>query len=290
MALLGRVREMALGAYAHQDLPFDRLVEELQPERDLSRNPLFQLMFVLQNAPRAELDLPGIKVDLQSAPRVTARFDLTLSIVIKAEGLQAKLEYNSDLFDAATVGRLAGHFRTLLEGILADPDQPVGKLPILSEAERKELLVDWNATSVDYPKDRTIHQLVEEQTDCSPDAVAVIFENQQLTYRELNDRSNELANYLSLLGVSAETLVGIFVERSPDMVIGLLGILKAGGAYVPMDPTYPKERLAFMLEDIQAPIILTQQRLLEHLPKTGASVICLDEDWQTIARLTSSPT
>ena len=280
--LLGRVREVALGAYTHQDLPFEKLVEELRPERDLSRTPLFQVMFSLQNAPRAALELPGLSLNRLEVENRTAKFDLTLSMVEGTNGLRGVLEYNTDLFDAATMTRMAEHFQTLLEAIVTHPAQRVAEFPLMSKTERHQLLVEWNDTQAVYPKDSCIHELFEEQVDRTPDAVAVVFEDEQLTYRELNHRANQFAHYLQKLGVRPEVLVGICVERSLEMIIGLLGILKAGGAYVPLDPAYPKERLAFMLEDAQLLVLLTQERLVERLPKHGARVICLDTGWQAI--------
>ncbi|MCP4549380.1 MAG: amino acid adenylation domain-containing protein [bacterium] len=246
--LLGQVREVALGAYAHQDLPFEVLVDALQPERDLSRSPLFQVMFVLQNAPVEALELPNLTVSRLEADSKTAKFDLTLTMAETAQGLRGALEYNTDLFDAGTIDRLVGHFQVLLQGIVADPDQRIADVPILTDAERQLLLVEWNDTWAEYPKHRCIHELFEAQVERTPDAVAVVFEERHLTYRELNRRANQLAHHLQGLGVGPEVLVGICVERSLEMVVGLLGILKAGGAYVPLDSAYPEERLAFMLE------------------------------------------
>src|SRR3990172_6881802 len=282
--LLGRVREAALGAYNHQDLPFEKLVEELHPKRDLSRNPLFQVMFVLENAPRQALELSGLTLNPLEVGSGTAKFDLTLSIVEGAEGLRGILEYNSDLFNTDTITRMLGHFQTLLEGIVANPEQRISDLPLLTEAERQQLLVEWNDTKRDYPQDKCIHELFEAQVERTPEAIAVVFEDQQLTYSELNARANQLAHYLRALGVGPEVLVGICMERSLEMVVGLLGILKAGGAYVPLDLTYPKERLAFMLEDTHVPVLLTQERLVLGLPQHGATVVCLDADWEVIAQ------
>jgi amino acid adenylation domain-containing protein len=287
MELLARVRESALGAYAHQDLPFDKLVEELQPERDMSRNPLFQTMFILQNAPRAELDLPGIKASLESAQRVTAKFDLTLAMIRKSDGFRGTLEYNSDLFDAATVESLAGHFQTLLESILAAPDQAVSALPILSEAERKELLVDWNATALAGEADTLVHQLIEAQVDRTPAAVAVGFEDRTLSYEALDQQANQLAHHLQALGVGPDVLVGVALERSERMLVALLGVLKAGGAYVPMDPDYPGARLAYMLEHSAVQVVLSEQAMLERLPEHPAQVVCLDRDWDLIGALST---
>src|SRR5579859_2971774 len=280
--LLDQVREMCLAAYAHQDLPFEKLVAELQPVRDMSRSPLFQVMFVLQNTPQSILHLPELLVEEFQVESATAKFDLTLSITETPQGLSAQFEYNTDLFDAATITRMAEHFKTLLEGIVADPQQRLSELPMLSAAERQQLLVEWNATQVEYPQHLCIHQLFEQQVERTPEAVAVVFEDQQLTYAELNARANQLAHYLQGLGVGPEVIVGICVERSLEMVVGLLGILKAGGAYLPLDPAYPAERLAFMLDDAQVPILLTQEHLAAEMPRFQGQIVFLDADWPAI--------
>ncbi|QMS92432.1 NcpA [Nostoc edaphicum CCNP1411] len=282
--LLPRIREMALSAYAHQDLPFEMLVEALQPERDLSYTPLFQVMFVLNNAPTSEVELTELTVSSLPIESSTAKFDLTLSMENTSTGLVGGWEYNTDLFDSNTIERITGHFVTLLEAIVANPQERISQLPILTAFEQQQLLIEWNNTSVDYPQDKCIHQLFEEQVERTPDAVAVVFENEQLTYHELNCRANQLAHYLQSLGVSADVLVGICVERSLEMVVGLLGILKAGGAYVPLDPEYPQDRLSFMLADAQVSVLLTQQHLVEKLPQHQARVVYLDNDWFAIAK------
>src|SRR5215813_13196004 len=261
--LLARVRNVALGAYAHQDVPFEKLVEEFQPQRSLSHSPLFQVMFVLQNAPPMVREFGGLTFSSFAVGSETAKFDLTLSMREEAKGLRGSLEYSTDLFDAATIDRMIRHFERLLQGIVAGPDRHISDLPILTDAEKHQLLVEWNNTATDYPHDACIHELFEEQVKKSPDAIAVVFEDQQLTYGELNRRANQLAHYLRKLGVGPEVLVGICMDRSLEMIIGLLGILKAGGAYVPLDPEYPKERLAFMMADTQAPFLLTTRQLLE---------------------------
>ena len=266
--LLGRVREVAMGAYAHQDLPFEKLVEELRPPRSLSYSPLIQVLLVLQNAPRADMEIAGLEVRSEAVHSGTSKFDMTLSVEETSAGLRGTLEYNTDLFDEGTIRRMLGHYQRLLEGMVADPGQPISRLPLLTEDERHQLLVEWNNTACDYPADRCVHQLFEEQVERTPGAVALVFEDQELTYGELNARSNQLAHHLRDLGVGPETLVGIYVDRSLEMVVGLLGILKAGGAYVPLDPEYPAERLAFMLQDMQAPVLLTRQRLLARLPES----------------------
>ncbi|MBD2521399.1 non-ribosomal peptide synthetase [Nostoc sp. FACHB-133] len=283
--LLSRLRETAFGAYAHQDLPFEMLVEALQPERDLSHTPLFQVMFVLLNAPMSEIELTELSVSGLPIAITTAKFDLTLSMENTPNGLFGWWEYNTDLFDSSTIERMTGHFLTLLEAIVANPSERISQLPILTPSEQQQLLVEWNDTQVDYPQDKCIHQLFEEQVERTPDAVAVVFDNQQLTYHELNCRANQLAHYLRSLGVSADVLVGICVERSLEMVVGLLGILKAGGAYVPLDPEYPQERLRFILEDAQVSVLLTQQHLVEKLPQCQAQLVSLDTNWQLISQL-----
>ncbi|MDZ8090978.1 MAG: amino acid adenylation domain-containing protein [Nostoc sp. DedQUE05] len=286
--LLERVRQVALDAYAHQDMPLERLVEALQPERSLSHMPLFQVAFAMQNAPMGKLELPNLSLNLLKIENRTAKFDLTLSMQETESGLLGEWEFNSDLFDATTISRMAGHFQTLLENVVANPQQKIAELSLLSAREQHQLLVEWNDTQTDYPQGKCIHQLFEEWVEQTPDAVAVVFENQQLTYRELNHRANQLAHQLQNLGVKPDVLVGICVERSLEMIVGLLGILKAGGAYVPLDPNYPSDRLAFMLDDAQLPVLLTQQRLVEKLPQHQAVTICLDADWNQIANNSSS--
>ena len=284
LELLARVRENALEAYAHQELPFEKLVEALKPQRDPSRNPLTQVMFALQNVPGGQLNLPGVDCSRVTLSTGTAKFDLTLALSEHADGLRGELEYATDLFDAATIERLVGHWRVLLEGIVADPEQRISQLPLLTEAERHQLLVEWNDTAVEYPRDRCIHQLFEEQVERSPEATALVYEAQQLTYGELNARANRLAHHLRTLGVGPEVLVGVCLERSIELVVAMLAILKAGGAYVPLDPSYPAERLAFMLEDTRAPVLLTEQRSLAKLPIYTGHTVCLDRDAARIAQ------
>lgn len=279
--LLGRVRANALGAYAHQELPFEKLVEDLQPERDLSHTPVFQTMFQLRNIPRKTLQSGTLRIEEMEFDPGIAKFDLTLEAVEHPDGIECSCEYASDLFERATIERLLGHYRTLLESAVSDPDLPLSHLPLLTPPERQQLLVDWNATQQDYPRGRCLHQLIDEQVERTPDAVAVVYGNQALTYRELTVRANQLAHYLQTLGVGPDVPVGLCVERSLELVVGLLAILKAGGAYVPMDPSYPQERLAYMLEDAQAPVLLTQAQLVgqvHELANAGVQVVCLDAD------------
>jgi amino acid adenylation domain-containing protein len=275
--LLGQVKETALQAYAHQDLPFEKLVEELKPTRNLSYSPLVQVMFILHNTPSHVCELEDLTLSQIELDNKTAKLDLSLALTEYSDGIRGFLEYNTDLFDAATIDLLAGHFRTLLEGLVADPCRSIVDLPILTQAERHQLLVQWDDTTRDYPRDKCLHQMFEEQVETSRDAVAVIFEEQQLTYKELNQRANRVAHDLQKRGVTVETMVGIFAERSLEMIVGMLGILKVGGAYVPLDPYYPKERLAFMLEDTHAPVLLTQKRLVESLPAFDGQIVCLDD-------------
>ncbi|MEM7555656.1 MAG: amino acid adenylation domain-containing protein [Cyanobacteria bacterium P01_A01_bin.84] len=276
--LLARVKSTALEAYVHQDLPFEKLVEELQPNRDLSYNPLFQVMFVLQNVPIPNLDLSDVSVRYEEGYNGTSKFDLTLFMEDSEQGLVATCEYNTDLFNVNTINRMLGHFQTLLSNIVNDPQQCISELPLLTPPERQQLLVEWNDTEKDYPQDKCIHQLFEEQVEITPSDIAVIFGQQQLTYQELNSRANQLAHYLQRQGVKSDTVVGICMERSIQMVVGLLAILKAGGAYVPLDPAYPKERLAFTLADSQVNVLLVNTHLVNDLPPHGAQLVCIDTD------------
>lgn len=289
LELLTQVREVTLGAYAHQDLPFEKLVELLHPERDLSISPLFQVMFAFQNNSIDPWNLQDLTVTELEVEHQTAKFDLTLFLEFTPEGLVGVWEYNRDLFAAATVERMAEHFQTLLAAIVRDPHQSIATLPLLTSTEQHQLLKELNNTQVEYPRIESIPQLFLAQVERTPDAIAVIFENQQLTYRELNEYSDRLADYLRQLGVKPEVLVGICVERSLLMVIGLLGILKAGGAYVPLDPAYPRSRLAFILEDAQISLLLTQEKLLEIIPENNVKTICLDRWYAQPTSFLKSP-
>ncbi len=288
--LLQRVRETTLDAYAHQDVPFEMLVDALQPKRDMSHTPLFQVMFVLQNAQGDLPQMPDLTMSPLEIESGLSMFDLTLTMTDSADGLSGAFEYNTDLFDAATITRMIEHFRTLLQGIAADPDQRVSTLPLLTETEQRQLLVEWNDTKADYPRASCVHQLFETQAARTPNAVAVVLPAtdargaERQTYRELNGRANQLAHYLQKLGVQPETRVGICVERSIDMVVGLLGILKSGGAYVPLDPAYPRERLAFILDDSQASVLVTQSHLIGSLRFSALQKVCLDTDGEMISR------
>jgi len=279
--LLGRVREVCLDAFTHQELPFEKIVEELQPNRDLSRNPLFQVMFVLLNAPQAATEFSGLRLAPLNVHSGTAMFDLTCTLWEGPNGLAGRLEYNADLFDAATMQRMLGHFQALLESIVSNPFQSVSALPILTPAERRQLLVDWNDTQKEYPAEKCFHQLFEAQVERAPEAVAVVFAEQQLTYRELNRRANQLAHHLGSLGVGPETMAGVCLERAPEMLIALLGVLKAGGAYVPLDPAYPVERIAYVLEDAQVPVLLTQRSTMENLNFSGGNLQIIFLDYES---------
>jgi len=301
LELLSRVKEVALQAYAHQDLPFEKLVEELHPERNLNQNPLFQVVFALQNAPVSALELPGLTLKPLQFDIETTRFDLELHLwepeaqnglwVDSSEGISGFVIYNTDLFDDATVTRMIRHFQILLEGIVANPEQRIATLPLVSASELHQLLVEWNNTQVKYPLDKCIHQLFESMVEQSPDAIALVFEEQQLSYRELNIRSNQLAHYLIKLGVRNEVLVGLCVKPSFEMVIGMLGILKAGGAYMLLDPSYPSERLNFMLEDAQVSVLLAHKQWMTSIGNPNLQVVYLNQDWEILSQeIESNPT
>ncbi|NEP86223.1 MAG: amino acid adenylation domain-containing protein [Okeania sp. SIO2C2] len=279
--LLNQVRETTLEAYAHQDFPFEKLVEQLKIQRNLSHNPLVQIAIALQNTKMEPWNLPGLRVS-QMLDSDFTRFDLEVQLMEVSSGLEVSCNYSRDIFESDTIDRMMKHFQVLLEAVVTHPEQRVLQLPLMTEVELDQILVEWNDTKTDYLKDKCIHQLFEEQVEKTPDAVAVIFEERQLTYFELNCRANQLAHYLQSLGVRPEVLVGICVERSVEMVIGLLGILKAGGAYVPLDPSYPAARLSYILEDATVPILVTTKSVLSDLPQHSAKVVCLDRDLETV--------
>jgi len=287
------VREVALGAYSHQDAPFEMLVDALQPHRDTSHTPLFQVMFVLQTAgvpsvgaqgAPMRLALPGLSMEPLDVDAQVAPFDLTLTMYEQDGTLQGNLEYNSDLYEAATVRRMIGHLKELLQGCVRDPQCEIEALPLLSDEERQQVLVSWNDTAREYPDDLCMHQLFEASAARNPQAIALVYRDVHVTYGELNERANRLAHYLRRRGVGPDVLVGLCLERSIDMAVALLGTLKAGGAYLPLDPAFPTDRLAMMVRDSGAPVILTQASLAGRLPDSQAQVILLDLEWPRIER------
>ncbi|MCP4661400.1 MAG: amino acid adenylation domain-containing protein, partial [bacterium] len=287
--LLDRARRVALDAYAHQDLPFERLVEELQPERDLSTSPLFQVVFALQNAPQETLELPGLTLSAVAVEGTTAKFDLTLSLTEGPAGIAGGLEYNVDLFDATTMDRFLAHFERLLEGVVEDPERRLSELPWWPQAARHQLLVEWNATASGAAGSRPIHELFERQVRQTPEAVAVVLDHRRLSYRELNRRANRLAHRLQALEVGPEAPVGIYLERSPEMVTAILAVLKAGGHYVPLDPDHPPERVRLMMEDARIPLVVTRRERAAQLPASAARTLELDSAWQRSSAAAENP-
>lgn len=281
--LLGRAREVCLDAYAHQALPFEKSVEALNPRRDLNHNPFFQTMFVWQNTPGHFVNPPGIRIEPIEIDNETAQFDLSLYLREREGRLLGFFEYSVELFDPATIARAAGHFQTLLESIVADPDRSIATLPMLSAAERQQLLVEWNGTAVEYPRGACVHELFEAQVERTPGAVALEFENSAWSYQELNNRANGLARELIELGAGPGKLVGVMIERSFEMVLSLLAILKTGGAYVPLDPGYPMERLKFMLADAEVGVLMTQKKFAQRIPHRVA-MFCIDEPRRGVAK------
>ncbi len=284
--LLAQVSKIVSQAQNHQDYPFSLLAEKLQPQRDPSRSPFSQVSFAWQAQTWCEPKNNSLHLQKSVLPMEPHLFGqqgghLDLSLMVREAKGVIKLcwQYNTDLFDAATIERMAKHFERLLNSIVLNPQQPISQLPMLTEVEQQQLLFEWNNTQADYPLDKCIHQLFEEQVERTPDNIAVVFEDQQLNYRELNARANQLAHYLQNLGVGPDVLVGICVERSLEMMVGLLGILKAGGGYLPIDPEYPTERLLYILQDAQVRVLLTQKHLIAGLPKHQSELVCLDTDW-----------
>ena len=281
--LVQRVNVNAHGAFEHQDLPFEKLVDELQPERDLSRNPLFQVMFALQNAPMELLELKGLRLNVASHETRSTRFDMEFHIWQGQGALAIKLIYNTDLFDEATVSRMLSHYQFLMEGMMSSPDVKIADLHMLMEQERQLVIHQWNDTGTDYPRENTVHELFEQQVSANPDAIAVDYEGNTLSYAALNERANQLAHYLSKRGVGPEVMVGLYMERSVEMIVSLLAILKSGGAYVPLDLDYPQPRISFMLEDAGVPVLLSTSTLRNRLPAFDGELMCLDTDWAAIA-------
>lgn len=279
---LRRVKETALGAYAHQDLPFEKLVEELNPARDVSHSALFQVMFILQNAPRAASHFGDLTVTHLPSVSHTAKFDLTLQMSESDDRLYCWFEYNTDLFEEKTIQRLGRHFEVLLEGIIADPNRRLGDLPLLTAAEEQRF-AEWNRTDTHYRSDCCLHELFEAQAYATPDKTAASFQRRQLTFAQLNSAANQLARFLKRRNIGPESPVAICIDRSLEMLVGLLGVLKAGAAFVPIDPLLPAERIAFLLENSRSGVLLTEERMLPSLPSSPAVRICLDSDWQRIS-------
>jgi amino acid adenylation domain-containing protein len=280
--LVRRVREVTLDAYEHQDVPFEKLVEELSPTRNSDRSPLFQTMLVLENAPLPRLQLPAFEVSGKRLYSRTSAFDLTLIAQESPDGLKCMIEYSSELFAAQTIGRMAEHWRRLLEQATSEPERGLDELALLAKAERQEITEVWNRTQADYPRHQCVHELFEQQAAKTPEALAVIYGRQQLNYRDLNRRANQLAHYLRKQGVGEESRVGICLERSLEMVVAMLATLKAGGAYVPLDPHYPPERLQFMLQDAAPLAVVTQHSLLGQLPACAGNLVCVDSQAKAI--------
>lgn len=287
--VLQRVREVALNAFTHQDVPFEKLVEELQPERSMSYNPLFQVMFTYQNTPDQEVEFADQDERNYNIQQVTAKFDLSLACWKVGDSLKGSLEYNTDLFDAVTIERMRDHLLTLLQGIIAQPDQPIAHLPLLTAAEREQQIHTWNATDSAIAPDQTVFQLISAQALRVPTAIALECDGVRLTYREFEERTNQVAHYLQRIGVGPGQFVGLCVNRSVDMIVAMLGILKAGGAYVPLDPDYPTERLAFMARDAELAALVVQGATATQLPAFVGPRIVIDNDWATIAQEATTP-
>ena len=285
LELLARVREVALNAYAHQDLPFEKLVEELQPTRSLKLSPLFQVMFVFQNAPSIVARAKCLTLTRLPVQTGTTKFDLTLSMTESEGRLQSTFEYNTDLFDHGTIRRMAAHLGVLLEGIAANPSRPISSLPVLPQAERHRLLVQWNNTSADYPRQRCLHELFENQALAHPDALAILAGVERYTYGDLNKSANAIAHRLQSLGVGPETVVGVVLRRSPTMVAAMLGILKAGGAYLAIDPSYPLERVHFMLRDAGTQVVVTDRMHAQLICDSMLPILCVDDEFALTAAL-----
>ncbi|HWN68802.1 MAG TPA: amino acid adenylation domain-containing protein, partial [Haliangium sp.] len=283
--LLAATRERSLKVLAHQEVPLERVVEAVNPDRRSGDNPLFQVMFAVQRAPESALSLPGVTVSGVDVHSATSKFDLLLEMQELSQGMQCFLEYATDLFDDATAERLVAHFRHLLGELVAHPDRRIADAPLLTDAEREQIVVTWNDTAADYPREARLHDLVAAQAQARPDAVAVMAGAASLTYRELDERASQLAHHLQSLGVGPDTMVGVYIDRGVDMVVALLGTLKSGAAYLPLDPSFPEDRIAYMIEDSRTPVILTEARLVGELPAGAqqATVIRLDADWAAIA-------
>src|SRR5215469_15297604 len=287
--VLAQVKETTLGAYDHQDLPFEKLVEEIQPERNLSHNPLFQVLFSLQNLVRPDFELPGLKLCFMDLEQIAAKFDISVFLSESLEGIGGRFEYNTDLFDRETIERMVVHYRKLLETVVTSPEIQVSDIPLLTEGERQRVLTEWNATASDYPRDRCLHQLIEEQAARTPHAIAVRMGEEKISYGSLNERANQLAWALRKRGAQPGQRVGICVERSINMMVGLVGIMKSGAAYVPLDPGYPAERIKLILEGGQPAVMITQESIAATLPRTDARLLSIDSDWPEIGKESTAP-
>lgn len=288
LSFLEQVKQVTLNAYSHQDLPFEKIVEELQPERNLSYNPIFQVMFALQNASNKSLELSNVMLEMLESDSGMAHFDLSLHIYPSDEGWTGIFSYSTDLFHENTIKRMGNHFLRLLEEVLTYPQKQISQLSLLTDSEKKQLIYEWNKTETVYPLQGTIYQLFEVQVNKTPTAIALMNEHQAISYQELNAKSNQLARYLQSLNVQPNTIVGIFMERSLEIVISILGILKAGGAYLALDPDYPKERLKYMLEDAQISLVITQSTLLKDVPSQQVQTLCLDQIESTLSQYNGS--
>lgn len=284
LTVVKHVKEISLEAFTHQDLPFEMLVEELHPERSMNRTPLFQVMFAYQTAGREDMRLPALQVESIALENASAKFDLTLNVTESGGALFLSIEYDADLFQPDSVQRMFLHFEHLLEAITLDPEKPIARLPLLPEQEQYTLLNKWNRKKRPYETDKCLHEIFEENVLKQPDSAAVVIKDQMITFRELNRRANQLAHHLRDRRIGPENIVGLCCERSIEMIIGLLGILKSGAAYLPLDPFYPEERIAFMLEDAKVPVVVTQEALLDRFNESDTTIMCMDRDWPVIAQ------
>lgn len=290
LEVLERVNDVARRAYAHRDVPFQDIVDKLSIDRDPSRAPIFQTSFALRRGITQAASPADLTVTFFPAEDKPMRLDLAVMLEDHGEeGIRGRIQYSVDLFNEITIARMIDHFQRLLRGIVADTKRPLTTLPLISDAERRTLLIEWNQTQVDYPREARVHELFEAQAARTPDAIALAFKDKKLTYRELDRRANQLARFLQKRGVGPEVLVGVGVERSLELLLSLLGVLKAGGAYVPMDPTYPKERLAYLIRESQAKVVITLEHLADRVAGQGAEMLCIDTAWDTIARESDEP-
>ena len=283
--LLQQVRRTALGSYAHQDIPFEMLVDKLQPQRDLSHSPLFQVVFVMQNTPVGGINLPDLTMEPVSGENKTAKFDLSLQASESPDGISFEFEYNTDLFSDATIDRMLLHLELLLQNALTEPDQPVDEMNIIPDGEEQQLLVEWNDIKSHFDKDKCAHEVFQDHAALNPDAIAAMYKDEALTYSQLNARANQLAAFLRQQNVKPDQLVGISVRRSLHQIVAVLGVLKAGAAFVPIDPTYPQDRIAYMLEDSEISVLLSQSDIVDKLPQHSATVFRLDTDWPNVDTL-----